>query len=371
MNPPKRLQDNTRITTYKQIWKCKTCNKHFTEHKTSQPQKEFVYQNQEWAKTNWAQYNQAQINEKTMLLNLTEELLNLISIKTEQTNGRPPQKVRDMVFCMLLKTYTGLSSRRLQSDLKTAKDLNYISKVPCYSTLMLYFNDKRLQALLQELIHVSAIPLKDREEQFAIDSSGFSTSKFGRWFDYKWDKEKEQRIYQKAHIMCGTLSNVVVSVEVTNQRGADCPQFKHLLKKGVLNFRVKEVSADRAYCSHENYGLAEELGVVAFIPFRSNMSNRARGLAVWKKMYDFSKNHPQAFGEKYHRRSNVESTFNMIKQKFGSDLMTKNFDANMNEILCKILCHNLCCLITAYFKLNVETVFCTETKKHIKKTLKY
>lgn len=306
-----------------------------------------------------------------MLLDLIDELLGLITIKIKQKTGRPSQKVNDILFSMLLKIYTGLSSRRLISDLKMAKDLDYISKVPCYSTLMLYFNDKRLQKLLQELVHVSAIPLKNQEQQFAADSSGFSISKFGRWFDYRWNKEREQRLYQKAHIMVGTLTNVVTAIEVTNQWSGDNPQFKHLLKKTVLNFEVKEVMADKAYCSRENYRLAQELGIMPFIPFRANMVGTKKGLSIWRKMHTYSRENPQAFGEKYHRRSNVETAFSMIKAKFGSELMTKNYTANMNEILCKVLCHNLCCLIAAYFEFNVEATFCTETVKTAKVALSY
>ena len=47
----------------------------------------------------------------------------------------------------------------------------------------------------------------------------------------------------------------------------------------------------------------------------------------------------------YHKRSNVESTFSMIKAKFGDSLRSKCDVAMINEALCKILCHNVCCLI--------------------------
>jgi len=231
--------------------------------------------------------------------------------------------------------------------------------------------DKRLQRLLQELVHVSAIPLKNQEEKFSVDSSGFSTSKFGRWYDHKWDKESQRRIYQKAHIMIGTLTNVVTSIEITDQKGADCTQFKSLVKKTVLNFEVKEVTADKAYSSRANYEVAESFGAKAYIPFKSNATSKGFGSSVWRNMYYFSKKHPQAFGEKYHRRSNVESTFGMIKQKFGSDLMTKNYTANVNEILCKVLCHNLYCLISAYYELEVEASFCTQVPNKAKEVLVY
>jgi transposase len=66
----------------------------------------------------------------------------------------------------------------------------------------------------------------------------------------------------------------------------------------------------------------------------------------------------------YHQRSNVESTFSMVKRKFGDSLRPKTDTAMMNETLCKLLVHNLCCLVSAWFELGVEPLFggtCPET----------
>ena len=61
--------------------------------------------------------------------------------------------------------------------------------------------------------------------------------------------------------------------------------------------------------------------------------------------------------EYYHRRSNVESTFSMIKGKFGERLRSKTQTAQINEILCKVLCHNLCCMIQSMYELGIEPDF--------------
>jgi hypothetical protein len=63
------------------------------------------------------------------------------------------------------------------------------------------------------------------------------------------------------------------------------------------------------------------------------------------------------FLQHYHKRSNVESTFSMMKRKFGDSLRSKTDVAMVNETLCKILCHNLVVLIHEMYELGIAPVF--------------
>jgi transposase len=56
----------------------------------------------------------------------------------------------------------------------------------------------------------------------------------------------------------------------------------------------------------------------------------------------------------YHKRSNVETTFHMIKAKFGQRLRSKTMTAQINEALCKVLCHNLCVVIQSVHELGID-----------------
>jgi hypothetical protein len=55
--------------------------------------------------------------------------------------------------------------------------------------------------------------------------------------------------------------------------------------------------------------------------------------------------HREDFLAHYHKRSNIESTFSMIKAKFRDSVRSKTPVAMVNEVLCKIICHNICVLI--------------------------
>jgi transposase len=59
----------------------------------------------------------------------------------------------------------------------------------------------------------------------------------------------------------------------------------------------------------------------------------------------------------YAKRSSVESTFSSLKRKFGPAVKSKTYTAQVNEILCKVLCHNLACLAMAMQKLDIKPAF--------------
>jgi hypothetical protein len=70
--------------------------------------------------------------------------------------------------------------------------------------------------------------------------------------------------------------------------------------------------------------------------------------------------------ELYHKRSNVESVFSMIKRKHGESVRSKSKTGQINEAFCKILCHNLCVLIQSMYELGLELTFVIIRYRHKK-----
>ena len=52
---------------------------------------------------------------------------------------------------------------------------------------------------------------------------------------------------------------------------------------------------------------------------------------LWTKMYHFYALHRAEFLQHYHKRSNVETTFHMIKAKFVQRLRSRTLTAQINE----------------------------------------
>lgn len=63
----------------------------------------------------------------------------------------------------------------------------------------------------------------------------------------------------------------------------------------------------------------------------------------------------------YHGRSNVETVFGMVKAKFGAAVKSKNETAQVNELYCKFLCHNICVLISSVYELGIAPEFWSQT----------
>jgi transposase len=310
----------------------------------------------------WHEYNLAQINEKSRLQELLYELCKGVE-EPPQTFGRPRLPLAEMIFCAALKVYSTFSSRRFISDLHTARERGYISKVPHFNSVSNYLEMESLTPYLKELIIASSLPLKSIESDFAVDSSGFATGQFSRWFDAKYGEEKQQHDWIKVHLMCGVKTNIVTSVEVSHRHANDSPYLKPLLETTSKGFQVKELSADKGYDSFNNRCLVLIKGGMPYIPFREGEKNKPsyknKG-ELWKRFYHFYKFNEPLFKQHYHKRSNVETVFSMIKAKFGERLRGKAETAQINEVLCKVLCHNICCLIQSIYELGVEPTFWNE-----------
>jgi len=304
----------------------------------------------------WPAYNEAQTNEKLLFLQLLGELTAQVPVQERTGAGRPPANLGEMIFACCMKIYLNFSSRRTESDLKMAEQLEYLGHTPHFNTILKYLNKPGLTPILKQLIGFSAMPVKQLEEHFAMDSSGFSTSMFGRWQDVRL-KRREMRIFRKAHVSVGVKTNIIASIEVTGGHVSDYEPFPVLLESLCKNMSVKEISADMGYSSRKVLGLVSEHGAIPFIPFKKNANNRAEGCPIWKAMYHYFHEHREEFMTHYHQRSNVESVFSMMKRKQGTHLKSRNEIAQTNEILCKALVHNICVLIQEIFESGITVDF--------------
>jgi transposase len=304
---------------------------------------------------NWPAYNKAQTTEKASFQKLLAELCRNLVTPEQAGRGQRRMPLSDAVFSAVFKIYSTMSARRFTSDLCDAQSKGYIEKVPHFNSVLNYLESPELYPILLNLIERSSTPLRSVESQFAVDSTGFAYSRFTRWYDIKYNRFSAEKQWIKAHICTGTNTNVVTAIEIHGRDTSDAPQLPSLIEATAKHFNVKEVSADKGYTGRENHDAIAKIGAKPYIMFKANTTGGVGGL--FEKMWHYFQFNREDFLAHYHRRSNVESTVMMIKTKFGDAVRSKTEVAARNEVLAKVLCHNICCLIGAMHELGIEPVF--------------
>jgi transposase len=303
----------------------------------------------------WRAYNKAQTTEKEQFLELLDDLCSGLPELPRGKNGRPSVPIHDALFSACYKVYTTMSARRSMSDIRAAYEDGYLAKTPHFNSVLNYLRNPLVTRILYAMITESSLPLRDFESDFAADSTGFTSSRFIRWFDHNYGPRQGHHEWVKVHLMCGVTTNIVTAVEIRDRDASDTKLLPALVDTTAKNFKMNEVLADKGYGSLSNYDAIIKHGAVPYIAFKTIHTGRGGGW--WRRMYHMFHFNQVEFAAHYHKRSNVESTFSMIKAKFRDDVRSKSDTAMVNEALCKIVCHNICCLIQAMHELGIAATF--------------
>ena len=306
----------------------------------------------------WPAYNAAQTHEKDLFVTLLHGLCRGIKEPPRRPGaGRPRLPLAERVFAAAYKVFVGFSGRRFMSDLRTAHAAGYVSRLPHFNSIFNTLDDADLTPLLHQLITVTSLPLRAVETDFAIDSSGFSTTGTVTWFNTKFGHDVDNHDWIKLHLVTGVKTNVVTSATVSGRDANDAPFLPALVDDTARNFTMLEVSADKAYSSVKNLEAIAEWGADPFVPFKSHTTGDGGGNSLWRRLWGYYQFQRDDFLPHYHKRSNVETTFFMIKAKFGGKLWSKSDTGQVNEALLKVLCHNIVVLVQSIYELNIAPIF--------------
>jgi transposase len=312
----------------------------------------------------WSAYNASQVHQREYVERLLRDLCaGILQPARKPGAGRPPYPLRDAAFAAIMKVYTTLPCRLAEFDLHEAAARGHLGSVGHYNFVQVFLRQPSTTPLLESLIEASAVPLRVIEDgQYAIDSTGFSTVFYDRWFDQKHGKLHAQHPWVKLHVMAGTATHGITSARVTSE--GDAPQLPELLRRTRRYFDVRELSADKAYSSVHNHDVLEEAGVAAYSPFKDNAVINPRAEAWSRHLCEFLL-HQERFLPHYHRRSNVETVFAMIKAKFGGSVLSRRPVAQVNEVLAKCVAHNLCCVVKAIFTAGLAPTFWPDAERGV------
>jgi transposase len=318
----------------------------------------------------WPKYNAGQMAERDYVQQLLADLCRTIAEPPRQPNpkgGRPRIPLATAVFCAVYKVYSMLSARRGTCDLEECERRGHIDHAPHYNSVLNALEDEKNTPILYELIRLSALPLAQVETTFATDSTGFCTNTYTRWFDVKYGVNKAEANWVKLHASVGTKTNAVAAVIILDKNANDSPQLPHLTKETAKGFTVKEMSADAAYSSLENFEAVNAVGGQLYAAFKTTANGAVGGL--FEKVYLMFRLHKDEYLKHYHQRSNSESTFSAVKRKLGEAAKSKSETAQKNEVLAKVLASNRTVLVAAFYELGIAAEFqlptdgCTKTEE--------
>lgn len=337
---------------------------------------------------NWPAYNDASRHEVERLRPFLSALCARVPEPERMVSlpGRKPIPLRDLIFAMVMKVYTCKSGRGAEAEIRLCAKLGYISKSFQHNKVHSAMEDEALTAILEWLVEESAGPLAALENvagEFSQDSTGFSTAIYGRrWREHKWpkrraekqerevpkqevadddedveprlDDDKGRRQFVKLHATTGALTHVVTCAKVSAE--ADCKRLQEHLQRTARRFDVKEFSADKAYLWDENLRAIAAIGAKPLIKFKRNSIDHPDDRA-WSDMWAHFQLRRDDFLRRHNRRQNCETAMSMIKSKFGGFVRSKLPVAQANEIYCKVIAHNLACIVMAIAEFGIATPF--------------
>src|SRR3569832_950476 len=152
----------------------------------------------------WPAYNAAQCAEKETMQALLRGLCDGVSTPAHPGRGPKPIPYSDAIFGMAMKVWSTVSARRATTDIKALAKDGKISRAPHFNSVLNYFDNPAMPPILPRLIEQSAAPLAGVETAFAVESTGFGTTVYRRWFDHKYGREMSEQTWVRATAMVGT-----------------------------------------------------------------------------------------------------------------------------------------------------------------------
>jgi len=312
---------------------------------------------------NYTAINQAHQWEPRHFQKILNKGIELMNIPTGyKGTGRPSIPVSEKIKICCTKSYHLKGGRNSVYYVENARNNGYIfiPKISenYFNRINDYMDDSGLTQYLQQLVHITAEPFSKIDDCFALDGTGIKTSSGKRrYLDIRTDRKKK-REYVGLHIIAGVKSHVIAHAIVSKGHVHDNNFFKPLISEARKIFNIKEVYADSAYLSKENSKFCQSLEIKDYTkPKENTVVKGLRNSPFAKSVQRYYEDLELKEYRRYPLRANVECTFDMLKSLFSDTLRHKKWDARVNELLCRVICHNIRCLVLAYYHGHIEFPF--------------
>lgn len=318
-----------------------------------------------WKKRDWTVINQCRTLIPRLGPQLLVELIDGAGLPGPPRRGRPGASVRDIVLTAAIREWEGATAGEAIAAIEgfCARGLTSVSRIPHPNALLDRFARPELMPHLHRILAASALPALPFETGFSADGTGLGTSVYDHYFVEKHGAKEQKRKPTKRHswvdvvIAWGVETHMVVAAQPTehNPIGGEVRQMPELLRRAIANGgRVTAWFGDGAYCAEECAAAVEKVGAELFVRWRPGVTGKTKRGALWRLHKKFEED-PDLYRNRCDKGRPLAETGNkMLKERFGYSLRSRKPNAMFAEVMLRLICHNVACLVMAVKEFGVE-----------------
>jgi len=243
-----------------------------------------------------------------------------------------------LLVLVLLKEYISTDYRDfvelidLMSDIKEKLDLD---KIPHFTTLQKFVS--RIPSFLFNLILSRILMLfylhGEKVSIAAIDATGFTSSYASHYYSRRTGKLR--RSFLKTSISVDTRKKVILGWKISQKTDHEIKHANALIRQSSKIRKSECYVMDKGYDSEKIHTLIrEEIKADSIIPLRQRKRKKIKGKYRKQLHLSFDK-------IKYNQRNIAETTFSVVKRKFGETLRARKFRNQAKEIKIKLIVYNI------------------------------
>ncbi len=316
----------------------------------------FKYISKAEKEIDWTTYNRAKINEIHFFITFIREAVDMAEIETQKKIGvgRPPKNAYTLAKIILLQIYFQVPERQAEGLALLFKEKLQLNDIPSARSIGRGYNRQDVQEILGKLFEMTHTPIAKKETSFSADGSGLSLSIKQNYANDR-DNQDKHAGYDKMAVMISNNFHIATAFEHRHGTANDCPLFEPLIKATAKEFhQIETVQLDAGFVSRHNCNLISEVDAIPYIYPKAGITLNKKGSSAWRSMLETLIENPQEWLRAYHERSECECYFSAHKRRFTKPLLKKIKHLRGVEAFCRIICLNICMLITAYFEQRIE-----------------
>lgn len=267
-----------------------------------------------------------------------------------------------LFYCSGIRAYEGNTSRKSIAPLKEHFGEQWWNENGFhFNRFSEYLNERHTTAVLNWAIAEVCSVLLPFFDDIILDGTGIGLTTRGTYRSERYGIPfiDGRALYARLNLVMDRKFKMVLAAVVTRDHGkgtGEVSQVRTLLQRvRAIGFSPRNVLGDALYGNENVLQAIEEVGGQPFIPLKSIYTDaRPPKTPLMLALYWRIKADRDAFQAVYDNRPVIESGIWSIKAKFEDCVRSRTFRAQVNEILFKVLCHNIDVLIHAAHEYKID-----------------